>query len=175
MSCRPLTRWLFGKLPAQGDFVSRGLDHEMRDALDHWLSAEMEAAHERFGDSFDDRYFSAPAWCFVDRDVAGAWTGGALCASVDAAGRKFPLLMATPANDCAEALGCAAQSLEALYEGIDGRWIADRLIAAEPQPGALPWQPADPAWALLGEDGAACVLPGRFPAGVVAAMLELAA
>ena len=88
MSRRPLGRWLFGKLPVLGDFVARGLDGQMRDALDHWLSADLAAARDRFGDEFEPRYDAAPPWRFIDCDPDGGWSGGALCASVDRAGRR---------------------------------------------------------------------------------------
>ena len=59
MSSQPLNRWLFGKLPALGDFVSRGLDMSARDRLDGWLSAEMQDGRTRWGDDFDLRYDAA--------------------------------------------------------------------------------------------------------------------
>ena len=37
---RPAAAWLFGKIPAHGDFISRGLDHATHELLDDWLSVE---------------------------------------------------------------------------------------------------------------------------------------
>ena len=166
---------MFGKLPVLGDFVSRGLDYDRRDALDHWLSGEMEAARARFGEEFEDRYFAAPAWCFVDRDADGLWSGGALCASVDSAGRKFPVMAAVPAEDAASAVGLAAGCLEVLHDAFAQGLDADGLHASAIEPVDLPWQAEDAGWALVGDLGPALVLPGRFPAGIVTAMMELAA
>ena len=166
---------MFGKLPALGDFMSRGLDFAHRDALDHWLSGEMEAARTALGDGFDDRYFGAPAWFFVDRDPDGQWSGGALCASVDAAGRKFPVMAAAPAKDVAEALALAGGCLDALHSAFAQGLDADGLQSLALAPGEVPWQADGPAWALVGEQGPAVVLPGRFPAGIVTTMMELAA
>ena len=175
MSRRPLTRWLFGKLPARGDFLSRGLDFAMRDAIDQWLSADIAAARARFGAAFDTRWQAAPPWCFVDADDLGQWSGGGLCASVDAAGRAFPLVIAVPANDPGEAAAAAGGCVEALHAALGTGWSADDLQVAPITPVALGWQPAAPAWALIGEAGPPLVAPGRFPRGVVSRMLEVAA
>lgn len=175
MSCRPLSRWLFGKLPGLGDFVSRGVDFAFRDALDLWISEEIETARARFGDNFDEKYFAAPAWHFVDRDLQGQWSGGALCASVDAAGRKFSLMTAIPANDADEAAQLAGGCLEVLYAALAEGWDADRLQAADVIAVDRAWRPTDSCWALIGEEGDWLELPGRFPQGIVTQMLEVAA
>lgn len=175
MSCRPLDRWMFGKLPALGDFVARGLDFPLRDAIDSWLSAQMQEGRERFGAGFEARYDAAPAWYFVDCDPDGKWSGGAMCASIDAAGRRFPVLLATPANDGVEAAALAGGCLEAIYAAFGNGWGADTLHASAIEPVELDWKPQGPAWALLAQDGLASELPGRFPAGVVTTMMELAA
>jgi type VI secretion system ImpM family protein len=174
MSCRPVTRWLFGKLPATGDFVSRGIEREFRDQLDLWLSDEMEAARTGYAD-FEERYDCAPAWNFVDRDDAGQWSGGALCASIDRAGRRFPVIMAAPAGDAAEAASLSGACLEALCKALSEGWDADVLNAAELAPAELPWNPVATEWALLGEDGPARTVGIRFPEGVVSMMLDMAA
>lgn len=175
MSSRPVGRWLFGKLPSLGDFVARGLDFGLRDGIDHWLSGEMQECRERFGDQFEERYDSAPAWCFVDCDPDGNWSGGALCASVDAAGRRFPIMIAAPAEDCAEAAALSGGCLEALYGAFASGWDADALQISPVTITEVPWQPEQSSWALLGEDGPAVVLNGRFPQGVMTTMVELAA
>ena len=175
LSDRPLGRWLFGKLPEHGDFVARGLRADLRDALDAWLSAGMAEAAARFGGDFEGRYFAAPAWVYVDRDPAGHWSGGALCASVDRVGRKFPVVTGDVAEDAGHAAQVAAACLERLYAGLAQGWTADRTIDAEPSAATLDWQVDGPAWALIGETGPPVVLPGRFPDGVIATMVEVAA
>jgi type VI secretion system protein ImpM len=169
-----MARWLFGKLPVRGDFVSRGLDMAQRDELDRWLSAEMEQARASSGDEFESRYDYAPAWNFVDCDEAGIWNGGAMCASVDQVGRRFPVIMAAPATDVANAAAMSGACLAALCQAFAEGWDADTLMAADLTGTDLPWTPVAPEWALLGEDGPALVLAGRFPQGVVSAMLEIA-
>ena len=174
LSRRPLGRWLFGKMPAHGDFVARGADRALVDALDLWLAEEMREAAGQFADEFEDRYSTAPAWTFVDVDPDGAWTGGVLCASVDKAGRKFPLMLALPADDGAHACGLAGGCLDAICTAFDHGLDADALHAAPVTPVDLPWTPDGPAWALLGEDGPAVELAGRFPRGIIAAMSKVA-
>lgn len=177
MSCRPVgpaghARWLFGKLPTQGDFISRGLDHEVRDSLDAWLSAEMERAREAFAD-FEDRYAAAPACNFVDLDAAGRWSGGVLCPSVDRVGRRFPVILSVPATGAEDAAGISGACLSAIHEAFTSGWDADSLIAAEMSPIEMPWQPERAEWALVSEDGPAYVAQERFPDGIVKAMLDM--
>lgn len=173
MSCHAVGRWLFGKLPSQGDFVSRGLDHAMRERIDRWLAAEMAAARAAFAD-FEERYARAPAWTFVDRDDEARWGGGALCASVDRVGRHFPLVMAAPAQDAAAAVGMAGACLDALHAAFAGHWDADALHCAPLVPATLPWHPLSSEWALVGVDGPAYVASGSFPEGILTAMLDIA-
>lgn len=173
MSCRPVSRWLFGKLPALGDFVSRGIEREFRDELDRWLSDEMEQARITYPD-FEERYDIAPAWNFVDCDETGLWSGGALCASVDRAGRRFPVIMAAPADDPEQAAGLSAACLSALCDALSQGWDADGLHAAELAPTQLPWNPVATEWVLLGEEGPAYTATDRFPGGIVSVMLEMA-
>ncbi len=180
VSDRPLGRWLFGKLPSHGDFISRGLSHDLRDALDIWLSAELRDAQGRYGTGFDDRYFAAPAWMFVDCDRSGQWSGGALCASVDAVGRLFPVIAGAPANDAHDAIIAATGCIELLFATFSNTWSADQMIAAQADAiggphASVPWQTDRAAWALIGESGPPIVMPGRYPRGVIARMIEVAA
>jgi type VI secretion system protein ImpM len=89
---------LYGKLPAEGDFVLRRLPWSFASAWDAWLQAGLSAAQQQLGERWLDAYLTAPVWRFQLREgVAGeaAWLG--LCfASVDRVGRYFPLTMALP-------------------------------------------------------------------------------
>ena len=174
-TARPAGAWLFGKIPAHGDFVSRGLAPEMHEAFDLWLSAELARARARFAD-FDTRYQTAAPWFFVDCDPAGAWSGGALCPSVDKVGRRFPILVAAPASDAAQAEGVARAALELVFAALGEAWDATRLHAALGEIAAVPAEtpPAQAVWAIEAEDGTRIELPGRFPQGLVERMLELA-
>ncbi len=174
---RPAGAWLFGKIPAHGDFISRGLDQATHILLDDWLSVEVARARERFAD-FDVRYVQAPPWYFVDCDAAGAWSGGALCLSVDKVGRRFPILVAAPAIGSDTAHEVALAALELVFTTFSEGWDADQLalalgsVVADRGSGPLPTQSV---WAIEADDGTRIEMTGRFPDGLIERMLELAA
>ena len=180
-SSRPPGAWLFGKLPAHGDFIGRGLSPEMREQLDLWLSAELARARTRFAD-FDERYRLAPPWSFRDCDPAGNWSGGALCLSVDAVGRRFPILVAVPAPGPVEAWGVADAALDLVFGALGEGWEAPRLhdalgeiAAPEGSPDAGPSSSAgeESGWVIAAEDGTRIEASGRYPDGLIERMMEL--
>lgn len=120
-----MSAWVFGKLPAHGDFVSRGLSAPQRDALDAWLSASLVDARNAYDTAFEDRFDSAPPWHCTGEGVAGAITP-----SQDAAGRRYPLLVV-----CAGTPEDAERCEALLYAAIGEGWSADRLAA---EAGAAP-------------------------------------
>lgn len=174
---RPPGPWIFGKLPAHGDFIARGLTPRLRKALDDWLSTGLAGARARFAD-FNERYRLAPPWHFVDCDPAGRWSGGALCPSVDAVGRRFPVLLAIPASDPGQAEGVARAALDTVFAALAEGWEAARLHDALAGVSPRPWAgsvPSHPAWAIEAEDGTRVEARGRFPERLIERMLELAA
>lgn len=139
---------VFGKLPAHGDFVSRGLTAELRTRLDAWLSAAMVEARAAYAD-FDDRFDRATPW-----RAEGDGVSGAIAASQDGAGRRFPLLVL--------ARGDAARCEDLLYAAIGESWTVDRLAEeAGEAPDVLPT-----AWR-----GYAGTRDGAMPADLLTAML----
>lgn len=77
---------LAGKLPAHGDFVRRGGPATLLLALDRWLDAELTRAG-----AIDAAIDRLDGWRFAV--VAGGFpTLGAIVASGDAVGRRFPLI-----------------------------------------------------------------------------------
>ena len=173
---RPVGAWLFGKIPAHGDFISRGLDHATHELLDDWLSVEVARARANFAD-FDQRYVQAPPWYFVDVDSAGAWSGGALCLSVDKVGRRFPILVAAAASGADTAREVALAALELVFTTFSEGWDADQLalalgsIVADRVSGPVPVQSV---WAIEADDGTRIEMTGRFPDGLIERMLEIA-
>jgi type VI secretion system protein ImpM len=167
--------FLFGKLPAHGDFVCRGLDAGERDALDDWLSAEMAAAKAEFGDGFEAAFDAAPPWRFAWPE-AEACTAGAFAPSVDAVGRRFPVILGRRGLAGGQA-AAAAQSCEAaLFGAMLDFWSADRLldeVAASPLP---PDPPADCGgwWVDGGEEAGIKPLAGRRPPRLICAVLGAA-
>ena len=146
-----MTAWVFGKLPAHGDFVARGMDAAMRTMLDGWLAGAMEAARTRYPDDFAQRFDAAQPW-----QAEGYGVSGAVAASQDAVGRRFPLLLLTD-GDRHDPATCE----ELLYAAITEGWDADRLAEA----GAAP-RGAVARW--FGADGS---LDGARPVDLIAGML----
>jgi type VI secretion system protein ImpM len=92
----------FGKLPAHGDFIHRGLPTRCVNLWDEWLQGVIGASREQLGDSWLDIYLTSPIWRFalspgvVDESL---WAGICL-PSVDRVGRYFPfsILSRAPAK-----------------------------------------------------------------------------
>ena len=147
-----MTAWVFGKLPAHGDFVARGMTAEARAALDTWLSASLVDARAAYGADFAERFDAALPWRAEGDGVAGA-----IAASQDAVGRCFPLLMLADST-ALDPAACVDLLRSAIMEG----WDVDRLAMAAQRPGG-----AVQRW--MGEDGH--VLTGACPADLVRAML----
>ena len=176
-SLRPDGAWLFGKLPAHGDFIGRGLSPDLREQLDLWLSADLARARARFAD-FDERYRLAPPWAFVDRDPGGAWSGGALCLSVDAVGRRFPILVAIPASDPGHADAVAGAAMDFVFEALGRGWDAVQLHEAlsavrGSEAPASPSANDRSVWYIAAEDGTRVEADGRYPDGLIERMMEL--
>ena len=90
------TGW-YGKLPAQGDFVTRRLPPSFIEPWDAWLNAMLTGSRERLGSAWRDAFLSAPAWRFMlAPGVVGqqGWAG-LIVPSVDSVGRYFPLTVAS--------------------------------------------------------------------------------
>lgn len=91
----------YGKLPALGDFAHRRLDPAFVGALDGWLQGCIAESQRTLGQSWLDRYLTAPVWRFVlTPGVLGAqgWAG-VLLPSVDRVGRYFPLTVCAAIDD----------------------------------------------------------------------------
>ncbi len=87
----------YGKLPANGDFVTRRLPPSFIEPWDAWLNAMISGSRERLGAGWREAFLSAPAWRFVlAPGVIGlhGWAG-VIVPSVDSVGRYFPLTVAT--------------------------------------------------------------------------------
>jgi type VI secretion system protein ImpM len=174
MSDNPVTARLFGKMPTHGDFVSRGLSLAEKSRLDAWLSQEMDLARERCGDLFEGRYDQAPPWCFAGPDQDGRWAGGALCPSIDSAGRRFPLFVACCGVAADQAASAAEYCVDAIFRAFDDRLSADGLCldiaGAEP---ASAEAPAGQGWWADGDDRSpGMTLNGIYPDGLIMTMLE---
>lgn len=126
----------FGKLPATGDFVTRGLPASFVEAWDRWISRHLV---HRFSQGSIEEH---PVLRFLlGREAFGPMTG-VVVASADRAGRRFPLTIAASPPVAASAIATNAgawfDALEAAgtsaREGeLDGDYLAARL-ASHPLP-----------------------------------------
>jgi len=132
--------FLFGKLPAHGDFISRGLDDETIEAADAAVAEAITLAALRWDDRWDDVYVETPVWRFVAAPgvLGREWTAGVFMASVDAVGRQFPLVAGFNAPTLAlvargDALTAALDEAEALARTalIEGHSVDVVLTAFE--------------------------------------------
>lgn len=168
MSSHAVT-WLFGKMPAHGDFVSRGLDPETRDALDRWLSDEMIAARQAYGDGFEAAYDGASPWLMVTGEGAGA-----ICPSMDSAGRRFPLLVGRTCNDDGDAArtarGCENAIYRAFADGLAADQLHEALVTELPVDGGA--APGAGWWREENDRLPAARLSGERPGGLITAMLK---
>jgi type VI secretion system protein ImpM len=151
----------YGKLPSEGDFISRRLPWEFTSAWDAWLQQGMQASRQALGTRWLECYLSAPIWRFqVAPGVCGpqGWRG-LFFASVDRVGRYFPLTLAcvVPASSSphlamlsndAEAWTAAE---DAALESLDPKLAVDdvdRLIASVALPASM-FQATGPACARV--------------------------
>lgn len=167
--------WLFGKLPAHGDFVARGLPADQREALDDWLAGSMAAARADRGDGFDAAYDQAPPWRFA-RESGGRWEAGAMAPSMDGVGRRYPIVVAVTGLDDAKVEG-AVEAVEALlYDALAEGWDADRLFAAAGGVTATStsrWTSGDRWWTLGGEWFDEAVVAGARDPRLMQAVLTM--
>lgn len=85
----------FGKLPARGDFLLRGLPRSFADPWHDWLLDGLQASRATLGEGWMDRYLNAPIWRFT-LEAGGCGpqaAAGVMMPSVDKAGRQFPLAL----------------------------------------------------------------------------------
>jgi type VI secretion system ImpM family protein len=150
---------LFGKLPSHGDFISRGLDLTACDAWDRWASEGLQAAREALGERFDDAHDRAPPWRFIDGPgrFGVDWRAGALAPSIDAAGRRFMIMLAADGLSSDQAGGggeAIAEEMEGLiYQAFESGWDADAAIEAARGPLGrigMAGPPTRPRWWTLG-------------------------
>lgn len=150
---------VYGKLPAHGDFIRRGLPDSFVEPWDAWLQAGIVAARDALGDDFPAAWAAAPAWRFRLPPGACGETpvAGVLLPSEDMVGRRFPLTLAMLLDAAAPPSESWFDMIEAAArQGRDGGDTADALLAALPAtawpdtdaPEAGWWRADSPRWPL---------------------------
>jgi type VI secretion system protein ImpM len=174
-----------GKLPARGDFVSRGLPRSFADPWDEWLGRVMTGSREILGEAWLPAWLEAPIWRFAlpAGHCGPDAVAGVILPSIDRAGRHWPLTLAAvlpghrgaPVPDEAWLQALEAAGLEAVTEDAGPDRVAELLEAASPAFG--PGAPEAAWWT----EGAPRVAPRRLSPGALpgpaafAAMLDDAA
>jgi type VI secretion system protein ImpM len=145
----------YGKLPARGDFVGRGLPPRWRNDWDGWLQRGLALAATMLDDhALRERLRTFAPWRYLALPARGEFWCGIIVASHDRVGRAFPLTLAerfaAPASPnesaarLASLLDAAAEGPEALEAAIAALppRSEQQTQAAEswpPQPASLWW------------------------------------
>ena len=114
----------FGKLPARGDFVRRGLPRGFAEPWDGWLSGLIGASKAAAGGAWLPAFLEAPVWRFAlpAGHCGKQAAAGLMLPSVDRVGRYFPLTFAAVGDGApAEAWldRCEAAGRAALEQDLD--------------------------------------------------------
>ncbi len=183
-----------GKLPALGDFVTRGLHGAVLERWDGWLQQLVSASRLALGPAWQAGWLHMPAWHFVlgSSVLTDEPCAGVLIPSVDKVGRSYPFSVLSPMRPdgvapAAWRAGAEALAIEALASGLDAELLQQRLDRIGPSGEAVStdrvpegdsvfwWHPDDPhAWSTLrttglpGPEHAQALVLGR-PSGPVAA------
>jgi len=126
---------LFGKLPAHGDFVRRGLPGAVVAGLDDWLQTELSRAADPSA-----VIAAMPPVRFASTALLDGYHAvGVMVSSSDSVGRDFPLVAValsgqndTDASDASTVGDCdvwSAAAEAALIEARDGGLSADQVFA----------------------------------------------
>lgn len=175
----------YGKLPASGDFVHRGLERARIQWWDRWLQRGVADIGRASRDS-EAAYLRAPIWNFVV--PAGLGNGvvqfGCIGPSRDRVGRSFPLvlMLCVPAQDYKPELlarsaafyRCLGTSmLGVLRHGRNAAQLDDSLRLAEEWMNALLAPVAGPASSSGGDDILSVLNGGHDVAPLAVARQEL--
>jgi type VI secretion system protein ImpM len=92
-----------GKLPARGDFCTRGLPRSFSEPWDAWLAEAMTGSRAILGDAWLPAWLEAPVWRFTlpAGQCGPDAVAGVLLPSVDKAGRHWPLMLGAVGVTCA--------------------------------------------------------------------------
>lgn len=138
----PVRAGFYGKLPARGDFLRRGLSRPVAQAWDDWVERVLPAARCALGGDWSDSWKALRPWRFrLAPGLCGeALLSGVWLASCDRIGRPFPLLLAAQGVMLRDGFLDTAEALA--WEAIHGTVAPDDLIAALRNPAQL-WRLPD--------------------------------
>lgn len=136
----------YGKLPARGDFVGRGLPARWRSDWDGWLQRGLAlAATTLDGAALRERLRAFAPWRYLALPAPGEIWCGIMVASHDRVGRAFPLTLAERLPAPASPGESAARLASLLGAAEEGPEALEAAIAALPPRDGQAFQPAE-AW-----------------------------
>ena len=145
-TARRVSWW--GKLPARGDFVGRGLPPRWRSDWDGWLQRGLAVAATTLdGAALRERLGTFTPWRYLALTAPGETWCGIVVASHDRTGRAFPLTLAERLTAPASPRECAARLASLLGAAAEGPEALEAAIAALPPRPAHEFEPA-PVWPL---------------------------
>lgn len=151
----------WGKLPARGDFVGRGLPPRWRADWDDWLQRGLGLAASSFdGDALRERLAGFTPWRFLALPTPGEAWCGVVVPSHDRVGRAFPLTLAERVAAPVSPAACAARLASLLDAVAQGPEALEAAVAALPpctpaddaSAGTWPASPASLWWPLAAAD-----------------------
>jgi len=136
----------YGKLPARGDFVGRGLPPRWRSDWDGWLQRGLALAATMVdGAALRERLCAFAPWRYLALPAPGEIWCGIIAASHDRVGRAFPLTLAERLAAPASPDQSAARLASLLGAAAEGPEALEAAIAALPPPSEQEFKPAE-AW-----------------------------
>lgn len=101
----------YGKIPANGDFVSRYLSADTQAVLEDWAGQVMKASREQLAEQWLPTYLTSPIWRFaLPAGVLSEYAyKGVYIPSVDKVGRYYPMILCQPTTASPLQLYCADQ------------------------------------------------------------------
>lgn len=160
---RPVLTGFFGKIPAKGDFVGRGLPASFQRPWEEWATEALRQSRAVLGEAWEEAWMVAPVWrfCLPGGACGPDAVSGLVLPSIDRVGRAWPLVVAFVFQGEAEAPDPApyetllhhaeAAAREAIAEDIQPDAFAARLqdlalpdFVPLPQQDALWWTEGGP-------------------------------
>jgi type VI secretion system protein ImpM len=138
----------WGKLPARGDFIGRGLPPRWRREWEDWLQRGLGlAAATRDADALRERLHAFAPWRYLVLAQPGETWCGILVPSHDRVARAYPLTLAERFTGPASPCDCAARLASLRPAAAQGPEALEAAIATLPPRPARAFEPAEP-WPL---------------------------
>lgn len=162
----------WGKLPARGDFIGRGLPPRWRAGWDEWLQQGLAlAATTMDGAALRDRLRDFAPWRYVALPAPGEAWCGIVVPSQDRVGRAFPFTLAERLPVPRSSRECAARLMSLLDAAKEGPEALEAAIVALParmesasqRAEAWPAPPCSLWWPMGVEDDATPLSTGWPP------------